>query len=142
MSNHSEELQRLNVEMRILEETAKELQARINMMDTLIVDVLYSTQTLEGLEQNGKNSELLVPIGGKSYIKAQLQETDQIIVNIGAGVSIEKSLQETKEIVQTRSENLEKNRKILQQQFAQIIQKIRDNRKKLEKIVSEGKKEN
>ena len=142
MSKTSEELQRLNVEMRVLEGTAEELQARINMMDTLIVDVSYSTQTLEGLEKNGDKPNLLIPIGGKSYIKAKLQEPDQIIVDIGAGISIEKSLQETKEIIKTRSVNLVKNRKMLHQQFTQIVQKMRENKTRIEKLVSEGKKEN
>ena len=95
MSNNPEELQKLTVETRILEGTAEELQARIAMLDTLITDLRYSKQTLDGLTSNGNGSELLVPIGGRSYIKAQLLKKDQIIVNVGAGVSVEKSLQET-----------------------------------------------
>jgi len=93
--------------------------------------------TLEGLEKEKENSELLVPIGGNSYIRAKLENPDKIVVGMGAGVSVEKTLQEAKEIVKKRLENLEKTRMSLQQQFAQVAEKINEDREKFEKLVAE-----
>ena len=92
-----EELRRLSVELRFLEQTAEAIQSRVNMINAVITDLVYASMAMEGLEKEKENSELLVPIGGNSYIKAKLENPDKIIVGMGAGVSVEKTLQEAKE---------------------------------------------
>ncbi len=136
-SKREEDLRKLSVELRFLEQTAESIQSRINMINAVITDLTYANMTLEGLEKEKENSELLVPIGGNSYIKTKLQNPDNIIVGMGAGVSVEKTLQETKEIVKKRLENLEKTRASLQQQFAQVVERINEDREKFENLVAE-----
>jgi len=112
------------------------------MVNAVITDLAYASMALEGLEKEKEDSELLVPIGGNSYIKTKLANQDNVIVGMGAGVSVEKTLDEAKEIVKKRIENLEKTRMSLQQQLAQIADKIEEGREKFESIVAalkEGK---
>ena len=132
-----EELRRLSVELRFLEQTAEALQSRINMVNAVITDLTYTSMALDGLEKEKENSELLVPIGGNSYIKAKLENPDKVIVGMGAGISVEKTLQEAKEIIKKRLENLEKTRMSLQQQLAQVAERIGEDREKFEKLVAE-----
>jgi prefoldin alpha subunit len=132
-----EELRRLNVEMRFLEQTAEEVQSRINIVNAMITDLNYASMTLEGVEKEKENSELFVPIGANSHIKAKLENPDRIIVGMGAGVSIEKTLPEAKEIMKKRLENLEKTRTSLQQQLAQVADRINEDREKFENLVAE-----
>lgn len=142
MSKSEEELRKLSVELRLLEQTAENLQSRISMVNAVITDLAYASMALEGLEKEKEDSELLVPIGGNSYIKTKLANQDNVIVGMGAGVSVEKTLDEAKEIVKKRIENLEKTRMSLQQQLAQIADKIEEGREKFESIVAalkEGK---
>lgn len=136
-----EELRRLNVEMRILEQTAEALQARINMVNAVITDLTYANMTLEGLEKEKENVELLVPIGGNSYIKARLETPDKVTVGIGAGASVEKTLQEAKEIIRKRLEDLEKSRASLQQQLSQVIDRINEDRERFEELAVTLRKE-
>ena len=132
-----EELRRLNVEIRFLEQTAEEVQSRINIVNAMLTDLNYASMTLEGIEKEKENSELFVPIGANSHIKAKLENPDKIIVGMGAGVSIEKTLPEAKEIMKTRLENLEKTRMSLQQQLAQVADRINEDREKFENLVAE-----
>ncbi len=131
-----EELRKLSVEIRILEETAEAIQARINMVNAVITDLNYASMTLEGLEKEKENAELLIPIGGNSYIKAKLEKPDKVTVGIGAGVSVEKTLQEAKEIIKKRLEELEKSRISLQQQLSQVVNRISEDRERFEKLVA------
>lgn len=131
-----EELRKLSVEIRILEETAEAIQARINMINAVITDLNYASMTLEGLEKEKENAELLIPIGGNSYIKAKLENPDKVTVGIGAGVSVEKTLQEAKEIVKKRLEELEKSRISLQQQLSQVVNRISEDRERFEGLVA------
>ncbi len=135
-----EEIRRLGVELRFLEQTAEALRSRINMVNAVITDLTYANMTLEGLEKEKGNSELLVPIGGNSYIKAKLDNPDKVIVGMGAGVSVEKTLQEAKEIIKKRLENLEKTRTSLQQQFAQVAERINEDRGKFEELAAKLRK--
>lgn len=135
-SKVEEELRRLSVEIRLLEDTAQALQSRTNMVNAVITDLTYANTTLEGLKKNEVGSELLVPVGGSSYIRASLQDPDRVIVGIGAGVSVEKTLKEAKAIIKKRLEDLEKTKVALQQRFAQVAQKINEDRAKFEESVA------
>ena len=46
-----EELRRLSVEMRYLEQTAEALQQRIGMVNAAITDLTYANATLDGIEK-------------------------------------------------------------------------------------------
>ncbi len=139
-SKVEEELRRLSIEIRFLEETAQALQSRMNMVNAVIQDLTYANITLESLGKNELGSELLVPIGGNSYIKAKLDDPDKLIVGMGAGISVEKTSQEAKGIVKKRLEDLGKTRVSLQQRFAQVAQKINEDRGKFEELAAELRK--
>jgi prefoldin alpha subunit len=140
-SKKEEELRRISVELRFLEQTAEAVQSRINMVNAVVTDLTYASMALEGLEKEKENSELLVPIGGNSYIKAKLDNPDKVIVGMGAGISVEKTLKEAKEIVKNRMDSLEKTRNSLQQQLAQVAEKIGEGRERFEDLMAELRQE-
>ena len=135
-SKEEEELRKLSVEMRFLEQTAETLQQRMSLMNAAITDLTYANMTLEGIEQEKENAELLVPIGGNSYIKVKLANPDKVVVGMGAGVSIEKTLPEAKVIVKERLDDLEKTMRSAQQQFAQVAERVNAGRNRLESLLS------
>jgi len=137
-----DELRRLSVEMRYLEQTAEALQQRIGMVNAAITDLTYANATLDGIEKEKENSEMLVPIGGSSYVKVKLTDSNKIIVGMGAGVSVEKTLAEAKVTLKERLDDLEKTMNSAQQQFSQIAERINTGRGRLETLLAgarEGK---
>lgn len=136
ISKEEEELNKLSVEMRLLEQTAETLQQRIGMINAAIRDLTYANMTLESIEKEKNNAELLVPIGGSSYVKAKLANKEKVIVGMGAGVSVEKTLPEAKQIVKERLEELEKTMNSAQQQFAQVAQRISTGRNQLQNLLA------
>jgi prefoldin alpha subunit len=138
-----ETFRKLAVESRFLEEAATELQSRINMTNAALAELRVSSMTLEGLGDEKKNSQLFVPIGGGSYVKARLESADKVVVGIGADVAVEKSVKKAKGELDVRISELEKTRNALGQQFNQIIEKIQENQRKLESVsakLREGEK--
>ena len=138
-SKGEEELQKLSIEMRLLEQTAEALQSRMTMVNTAANDLMYAQATLEGLEKEAEKSEILVPIGGTSYIRAKLDNIDQVIVGMGAGVSVEKTREEAKEIIKKRLEDLDKTRKSIQQQYTQVAERINLDRERAEALIAAAK---
>jgi prefoldin alpha subunit len=135
-SKNEEEIRKISVELRFLEQTAEALQSRLSMLNAVAQDLTYANMTLQSLEKEKENSELLVPIGGTSYIRAKLDNPDNIVVGIGAGVSVEKTRQEAKDIIKKRLEDLEKARTSTQQQFVQVAGKINEDRERFEELAA------
>ena len=140
VSKEEEELRKLSVEMRFLEQTAESLQQRISMVNAAMTDLTYANMALESIEKEKENAELLVPIGGSSYIKVKLASPDKVIVGMGANVSIEKTLPEAKAIVEERLEELEKTMRSAQQQFGQIAERINAGRSRVESLLATVRK--
>ncbi len=142
ISKEEEEFRKLSVEMRFLEQTAETLQQRISIINAAMTDLTYANMTLESVEKVKEDVALLVPIGGNSHVQAKLANSNKVLVGIGAGVSVEKTLQEAKAIVKERKEQLEKTMTSVQQQFAQVANRINVDRNRLESLLSivrEGK---
>ncbi len=136
MSSEEEVFRRLVVELRMLEGTAEALQSRINLVNAALTELRVSSMTLEGLEKEKKDAQLFVPIGGGSYIKAKLESADKVIVGIGADVALEKTMKEAKENFENRIAELEKTRTSLGQQFTQVIEKIREDKTRLDGLTA------
>ena len=101
-----------------------------------MTDLTYANATLDNIEKEKENAELLVPIGGSSYMNAKLVNPDKVIVGIGAGVSLEKSLPEAKTLLKERMDELEKTRNSAQQQLGQVAQRIAQSRNKIESLLA------
>ena len=136
MSEEEEELNKLSVEMNFLEQTAETLQQRIGIINAAIRDLTYASMALEGIEKEEDNAELLIPIGGNSYIKVELANSNKVIVGMGAGVSIEKNLSEAKQIFKERLDELKKTGNSAQQQFSQVAQRINAGRSQLQNLLA------
>jgi len=140
VSSEEETFRRLVVELRILEGTAEALQSRVNLVNAALTELRIASMTLEGLEKEKKNTPLFVPIGGGSYVKAKLESPDEVIVGTGANVAVERTIKEAKENLGNRIDELEKTRTTLGQQFTQVLEKIRDDRARLEEITEKLRK--
>ena len=141
-SKDEEELQKLSVELRLLEQTAEALQSRMGMVNAAANDLMYAQAALEGLDKETEKSEILVPIGGTSYIMAKLDNPDKVIVGMGAGVSVEKTREEAKEIVKKRLEDMDKTRKSIQEQYTQVAERINLDRRRAETLVAAARERN
>jgi prefoldin alpha subunit len=134
MSKDEETLRRLMTELRLLEATVEALQNRINLVNAAIAELSYASATIDGLELETKGTPLLVPIGGGSFVKAEVSTNETIVVGMGAGVSVEKPRGEAKNTIEKRISELEKSRNTLEQQLNQVLERIRSNRQRLDEI--------
>jgi prefoldin alpha subunit len=125
--------------MRYLEQTADTLQQRIGMVNAAITDLTYANMTLDGIAAEKENAELLVPIGGNTYVKAKIADTNKIIVGVGAGVSVEKTLPDAKVTLKERLDELEKTMNAAQQQFSQVAERINSGRSRLESMLAQAR---
>lgn len=133
--NVEEEIRRLIVEIRLLESTAEQLQARVNLVNAALTELNLASMALEGIE-NKSYDYIFVPIGGGSYVKARLEDTDRIVYGIGAGIAIEKPLKEAREDVANRIAELSRAKVALEQQLSQVLSRMQEGQSKLQELTS------
>jgi prefoldin alpha subunit len=134
MSSDEDTFRRLLTELRLLEGTAETLQNRINLINAATTELGFAAATIDGLAEEKKGAPLLVPIGGGSFVKAQVATTETLVVGMGAGVSVDRSQEDAKKIVEKRVAELEKSMGALQDQLGQVLERIRLNRQQLEEV--------
>jgi prefoldin alpha subunit len=125
------DLRRIYVEYRILEDTARILQARLELLNTALNDVILASTTLKGLKEVEGDGEALVPVGGGSFIRVKLTEVDKAIVGVGAGVCIEKGLDEAIHDFRGRQGDIERMIASLQEQLSKVLNEMEERRKAL-----------
>ena len=142
VNSSQEELRKLSVEMRYLEQTAETLQQRISMLNAALADLTYANATLDGIEQEKEDAEMLVPIGGSSYVQVKLVNPDKILVGLGAGVSVEKPIVDAKVTLKERLDELEKTLQSAQTQFSQVVERINSGQRRIESLLANSKQGN
>ena len=101
-------------EFRRLVSVYQQYQAQIEMIAR---ELGLAQINLEGVERASlaietmKNSDdlgqdMLVPIGGGSFVHTKLADTNKVVVNIGAGVSVEKTAADAREIMDKRKKDI------------------------------------
>lgn len=136
MAAEDETLRRLVMDLRLLEGTLEEIQSRLNMLDSGLLELRMATTALESMKSEKPGSHLLVPIGGGSYAKAQVSDSEKVIVGIGAGVAVEKTVEAAKESIVKQLQELERVRISIQQQQAQVMQRMDGIRAKINEMSS------
>ncbi len=132
-----EELRQLLAEIRLLEGSAQTLQLRLEIINSSLNEATVAKATLEGMKGKPPGTEILIPIGSGSFLRASLLDGDRLIMGIGANVSMERSFDESISELARRIEELEKARASVQEQLAQILTRAEQDRGRIREILSE-----
>jgi prefoldin alpha subunit len=132
-----EELRQLLAEVRLLEGSAQTLQLRLDIINSSLGEAMLTKATLEGMKGKPPGTELLIPIGSGSFLRASLLDGERVVMGIGANVSMERSFDESISELARRIEELEKARASVQEQLAQILARAEQDRNRIREILSE-----
>jgi prefoldin alpha subunit len=134
MSKDDSELRRLIAENQILERTTEDLQTRIRLVNASVNELQIAHATLEGVKNEKKDSIILVPVGGGSYLKAKIMDPETLIVGIGADVAVEKTISEAQEHLNSNILVLEKARSAIQKQLEETVSRLEMVRRKVQEV--------
>ena len=135
--SEEETLRQLIVEIRLLEGTGETLQNRLNMIEGALTDLHIAQSTLQGIKDQKPDLQLLIPVGGNTYVKAKLDDPKTVITGIGADVALEKGIDEAQESMNTQLTEFEKVRASLQQQLVQVAGRLEQNRAQFNELTGQ-----
>jgi prefoldin alpha subunit len=127
-SDIDDQMRQVLMDIRLLENSARVLQSRLDIVTAALSETLSAISTLEGAKGKTSETEALVPIGSGSFVKAKLGDVDKVIIGVGAGVCIEKPIEDSMKDLRLRSSELERARTTVTQQLNQIIGQSEDYR--------------
>ena len=123
-----DQMRQILVEIRFLENSARVLQSRLDIVTAALSETLTAISTLEGTRGKSADTETLLPIGSGSFVKARLADAQSIVIGVGAEVCIEKHLEDSMKDLRLRSSELEKARVSVTQQLNQVLNQVEDYR--------------
>ena len=130
-----DQMRQMLSDLRFLENSARILQSRLDIVTASLSETLTAISTLEGTKGKPGETETLIPIGSGSFLKAKLADPKKAIVGIGAGVCIEKSTDDSVKELRLRSSELEKARATITNQLEQVLAQTDAYRGKLSDLV-------
>jgi len=142
MTTVADPLTSLVVEIRYLENLAQSLQQRIGYVEAAIAEVQVASSTVDALSKESTGADILVPVGGGSYVRAKVADVEKLIVGIGADVAVEKTVKEATESYEERINEMRKVRTSLGEEIERVATAIAKGRQELERLTrkqSEGK---
>lgn len=113
------------------------LGKQIAMVESSLTELKGAELAIKAIEKAKKGADILVPIGGDSYVKAELADTDNLIVGVGARLSVEKKLSEAKLTLGTRTEELEKTYRKLQESYVGLSGKLAEVNASAQSLVAD-----
>lgn len=137
---NDEQLQNYMILIEQYKEQINQLEQQSSYIQAAMMDYTKAKITLENINGKDKNEEILVPIGGNTFIHAKTLDTSKVLYNIGAGVVTEKNVEDAIKKIDEKIEELQRS----QEKTAEIIQNIENQAnevtEKAQKIINQEKK--
>ncbi|WP_456368000.1 prefoldin subunit alpha [Thermococcus sp.] len=121
MAEEKKKLEELAYQYQLLQAQAQLLAQNLELLTLGRNEFQAVKESLEGLKKEGKDVEILVPIGAGSFLKGKVTETDKAILSVGAGYAVEKELDDAIEYIERRIK-----------EYDEAIRKTQEALKKLE----------
>ena len=125
MSEISEQdVRNLAVQHRELQQQAESIRQQMGMVQLSLEDCTRAIATIDELDAVSGSINTMLPLGGGTFIHANVSNVEKIVVGLGAGVSAEKTPAEAKELLNRRKEELGKVVERLNGSLSQIGQRL------------------
>jgi prefoldin alpha subunit len=116
--------------MNALEMQGSYIQAAIN-------EYTKAKITLENLNKTKNETEMLLPVGGSTYINATAKDTSKVLFDIGAGIVTERKSEDVIKNIDKRIEELQKTQEKLLATMQQLQAEANDISIKAQKLMDE-----
>ncbi|MBI5254109.1 MAG: prefoldin subunit alpha [Euryarchaeota archaeon] len=115
---------------------AEALKRNMDLINTSLAELEMIGKSLDEIKKLGKQNEILMPIGGDSFVKASIVDADKILINLGAGVVAEKDISNAKGDFEQRIKELEQVRGELAERWRAVSSKLEELAPKVQEIIA------
>jgi len=103
-----DELNKYMAQIEYYKEQINQLETQIQYLQAAINDYSRAKITLEKLDKTADGTEVLLPIGGSTYINSITKTPSKVLFDIGNGIITEKTSKDAIKKIKERTEQLQK----------------------------------
>ena len=129
-----DELNKMAVQIKILEEQIEGLQGQIQLIENSILNLENSNFTVENMKTVEEGQEILIPIGGVAYIKAIVTDTKKLIINLGSDYFADVTIDIAKESIDKRINDLKESQQFVMGRLQQYANQMNEIRPKFQEL--------
>jgi prefoldin alpha subunit len=132
-----EEVSRYMMIVEQCKEQLNQLEMQSQYIQAAIMDYNKARLTIEQLNKLEKETEMLIPIGGGTFINTTAKKQEKILVDVGAGIVAEKTYDEAIKKIDERIQNIEKSQARIDEMIQNIQKQGEDAAEKAQKLMYE-----
>ncbi|MFH0867818.1 MAG: prefoldin subunit alpha [Candidatus Woesearchaeota archaeon] len=136
MTETEEELQKLYLEFQMVDQQIKQLEKQSIAINNQIMELMMTNQGLEDAKKIKQGAEILVPLSGGIYAKAELKDSKNFIVNVGSNIAVVKDLDSTKKLIENQIDEVKNLQEALVNQLQNQTTKAAMLEQEMNKIAS------
>jgi len=87
-------------------------------------DHLRARESLEGVESTPASAELLLPLGGETFVRGSVDRNAPVLVGMGSGIVVEMERPKVTELLAERTARIEQALRDIEGQMASIDERI------------------
>ena len=133
----NKDVQSKYIELQMLDQQIKQAQKQIELVESQVTELEAINQSLQEFSGTSAGTEILIPLSGGVFAKAELKDNKNLIVNVGAGTAVTKSIPDTCKLVTNQIDELLKVREEVLFQLQQHVNKAQKIQQELEKLSKE-----
>lgn len=120
-------------------EQLNSLETQFSYLQAAIDDYTKARMTLEQLSKTDEGTDILLPIGGSTFIDATTKNPSKVLFDIGSGVVIEKTSDDAIKKIDKRVEKLQQTQEKLSSMAQQLQTEASEASNKAQELLSEEK---
>ena len=113
MANNQKELQKMYLELQLLDEQMKQVQKQAVALDEQLVELNNTLQALDDFNKTDIGTNILVSLSPGIFTNAELKNNKELFVNVGNNIIVKKNVAETKELLKKRQDAINKYREAI-----------------------------
>jgi prefoldin alpha subunit len=131
-----------------VQEDLMRLEAYRNQLNALIqqyqiltasrAEYLRARESLEGIDRSAPDSELLLPLGGESFVRGSVVRDAPVLIGIGSGVIVEMNRAQVTELLAQRLIRIEEAVRDLESKMSSLDERIQLLSRRLDEIARSG----
>jgi len=133
--------QRILSELSDHQATAEALRQHLSSLAASLSELSMTLEVIKTVKGLKPGTDILVPIGSDSFIKAKLATAEKVITGLGADIAAERSSEDALKVLETRRTELEQALVRAREELGKLGERMEALRPEAERILEKVKKE-
>ena len=95
-----EDIQSKMMEMESYRSQLQQYQMQKSQIMLNVQELLNAKTTLEGIKSAKNGTEIMIPIGGGTFIKGKIEDTASVVTSVGADVAVTKNIEDAEKFIE------------------------------------------